>query len=172
MADELNTETMKDEDWDDLLEVYEPEVENAEKGMDDAITKLAKNQRKLAEKQQKMEAQAERERIVEEFYKDANDTEKELADVFLAGVTDPDKVKKMVDLAKSKAKALAGDSDEPAEDADEDEGDDDALSAPVQTSAMRPKDKRKELAEKARAGDVHASFTEFMDAPATAKLPQ
>jgi hypothetical protein len=172
MADEQTPTTLdSDLDWDDLLSPYEEEAEEAEDEKDSAVAKLAKNQRKLAEKQAKMEAQNAREKLVAEFYSTASDSEKELADVFLAGVADPAKVKQMIDLAKAKAKALNGGEPEQEEETEDEDGDDDALSAPVAPTAIAPRDKVRERAEKAARGDVHASFSEFMDAPSTVKPP-
>ena len=172
MAEETQTPQATDDwDWDDLLSEFEPEVEAAEKGADDAITKLTKNQRKIAERQAKMEAQAKREKLVSDFYAKASETEREFADVFLAGVTEPDKVSKMLELAPSKARAIAGEPEPAAAAADADDDDDedvgDALAAPV-SGRVEPKDPRRQLAERTKKGDMKAAFIEFMDAPKTA----
>lgn len=165
MGEEVTTpQNEEDLDWDDLLGDFEPEAEQEEKKLDGEIVKLAKNQRKIAERQARMEAQAERDKLVGDFYAHATDEAKQFADVFLAGVTEPDKVKKMLDLAQAKAKAVTPE----APDEEEDDGDvEKALSTPLESAGMAPKDPAKERAERTKNGDLHAAFIEFMDAPAT-----
>lgn len=168
MADEVE-KTEEDLDWEDLLQEYEPEAEEQERKVDDTIEKLTKNQRRLAERQARMEAQAEREKLVNDFYAKASEDAKAFADVLLAGVAEPDRVKKMLELAGAKALALA-----PAatEESSDDEDVEQAFSNPVESANAQPRDPAKERAERTRKGDVHAAFTEFMDLPATAGPPK
>ena len=123
--------------------------------------KLAKQQRKLAERQAKMEAQAARDKLIADFYAAAKDEEKELADVLLAGVTEPDKVQKLLDLAKAKASKLA-----PGDEEDEEKSVEEAFSAAPSVSPPEIIDKGKETAERTRKGDAGAAWLEFLAAPA------
>ena len=159
MADDI-TQT---DDWDidEMLKEFEPEVEEAEHKADDQVAKVAKSVRKLAERQAKNEEQARIDKAVAEFYEKASEAERELADVLLAGVSDEKKVKNMIDLAKAKAKAMSKSEEEVAEDAEEkDTGE--AFAAPPQPYHQPPSDPWEPVLERARAGDVHASFLEFM----------
>lgn len=168
MADEVE-KSEEDMNWDDLLAEYEPEAEEQENKMDEAVAKLTANQRKLAERQQRMEAQNEREKLINAFYEKANEDAKAFADVFLAGVVEPEKVKKMLELAQAKAHALA-----PAdtEDSSEEEDVEKAFSNPVESANAQPRDPAKERAERTRKGDIHAAFQEYMSFPATGGVPR
>lgn len=166
MADEPFDQTTDDDfDYSDL-EPYEEVAEEEEKKTDDLVVKLAKNQRKLAEKQAAFEAQAQREKMVADFYAKASDEAKEFADVLLAGVSEPDKVKKMLDLAEAKAAKIAGTATpEQAEQVEEDEVAK-AFSAPPPVGAPEVRDVGKETAERTRSGDPQAAWWEFLAAPA------
>lgn len=160
MADDFDTQT---EDWDldELLKEFEPEVEEAEKKADDQVAKVTKGMRKIAERQAKLEEQARVEKLTSEFYSGASEAERELADVLLAGVSDEARVKKMLDLAKAKAKAMTKEEEEAAE-AEEEKDTGEAFAAPPQPYHQPPSDPWEPVLERARAGDVHASFLEFM----------
>lgn len=160
MADEFDTNS---EDWDidELLQEFEPDVEEAEKEADNQVAKVTKGMRKLAERQAKMEEQARIEKLTSDFYAKANEDERQLADVLLAGVVDEKKVKTMLDLAKAKAQAMSAGSTE-EEEAQEEEDTSKAFAAPAAPSHVAPTDPWEPVLERARAGDVHASFLEFV----------
>lgn len=164
MAEHFDNETEEDFDYSDL-EPYEEVAEEEEKKTDDVYAKLSKQQRKLAEKQARMEAQLEREKLVADFYAKASDEAKEFADVLLAGVGDPEKVKKMLDLADAKAAKIAGKAS-PEQEAVADEAEvEAAFAAPVASSPPEVRDVGRETAEKTRAGDANAAWLEFLAAP-------
>lgn len=163
MADEEIFDQTDEDDFDlEDLTPYEDVAEEEEQKSDELVMKLAKQQRKLAERQAKMEAQATRDKLIADFYATAKDEEKELADVLLAGVTEPDKVQKLLDLAKAKASKLAPSSDEEEEEKSVEE----AFSAAPSVSPPEIIDKGKETAEKTRKGDPSAAWLEFLAAPA------
>jgi hypothetical protein len=153
-----------DFDYSDL-EPYEEVAEVEEKKTDDVYVKLSKQQRRLAEKQARMEAQLEREKLITDFYGKASDEAKEFADVLLAGVAEPEKVKKMLDLAEAKAAKVAGRAT-PEQEAEADEAEvEAAFAAPVASSPPEIRDVGKETADKTRQGDSKAAFWEFLAAP-------
>lgn len=155
-----------DDDFDyTALEPYEEVAEQEEKKADDLVVKLAKNQRKLAEKQAALEAQAEREKMVADFYAKATDEAKEFADVLLAGVAEPQKVKQMLDLAEAKAATITGEATPAQEEAAEEDDVEKAFSAPPPVSAPEVRDIGKETAERTRSGDAAAGWMEFLAAP-------
>jgi hypothetical protein len=173
MADaELDTLGTETDEWDidELLKEYEPEVEEAEKKADDSTAKLTKGMRKLAERQARMEEKQRVEKLTNEFYEKASDGEKELADVLLAGVSDEGRVKKMLDLAKAKAKAMSTDEQE-AEESAEEETTEKAFAPAVAPSHVTQKDPWEPVIEAARSGDPHASFLEFMADDDSLALP-
>ena len=151
--------TMEDEDWSDvdaLLADEEPVIEQAERERDDEVTKLKNVTRKLAEKQKARERQEQVDKLVSEFMATAPDEAKDIAEVLVAGVKDPAKVKQMLDLAVSKVT--------PSEKSESDESDDsdaDALAPPVGNAPPRVKNPMAELAERSRKGDQRAAFEEF-----------
>lgn len=168
MADEQVFDQTDEDDFDyEDLSPYDEVAEEEEKKSDDIVVRLAKQQRKLAEKQAKMEAQAEREKLITEFYSSADDAAKEFADVLLAGVSEPDKVKKMLDLAKAKAEKMRGDAQESVEESEE-KSVEDAFSAAPAVSPPEIMDKGKETAERTSKGDPQAAWWEFLAAPAKA----
>lgn len=155
MADELDTQTADDWDLDELLKEFEPEVDEAEKKADDQVAKVTKGMKKIAERQARMEEQARVERLTDEFYKSASDEEKELADVLLAGVADEARVKKMLDLAKAKAKAISAGDETAKEEAEEKAEEDDtekAFSPPANGVPPRPRDPEADLIERIGKG--------------------
>lgn len=155
-----------DFDYSDL-DPYDSVAENEEKKADDLVVKLAKQQRKLAEKQAKMEAQAEREKLVTEFYARASDEAKEFADVLLAGVGEPEKVKKMLDLAEAKAAKVSGTATaEQADTMDEAEVEA-AFSTAPPVAAPEVRDVGRETADATRKGDPKAGWLEFLAAPSS-----
>lgn len=162
MADEVDNTIQTDDEWDidELLKEFEPEVEEAEKKADDREAKNTKAIRKLAERQAKAEERERVEKLTGEFYAKASDEAKALADVLLAGVSDETKVKRMLDLADAKAKAMATDveAEEAAEEADTEK----SFAAPPQPYHQAPDDPWKPVIERVKAGDTHASFIEFM----------
>lgn len=170
MADGFDNDVeATDEDWniDDLLGGLDddPAVEQAEQKADEDKVKLAKGQRKLAEKITRMEEQARIDKALSDFYDKATDTEKELADVLLAGVSDEQRVKKMIDLAKAKAKAMS-----PEDEAEEEAKDtEQAFSAPPSSAPAEVEDEWAPIREATRKGDTHASFIEFFNAPGPGK---
>jgi hypothetical protein len=162
MADEEIFDQTDEDDFDyEDLTPYDDVAEEEEKKSDELVMKLAKQQRKLAERQAKMEAQAARDKLIADFYAAAKDEEKELADVLLAGVTEPDKVQKLLDLAKAKASKLA-----PGDEEDEEKSVEEAFSAAPSVSPPEIIDKGKETAERTRKGDAGAAWLEFLAAPA------
>lgn len=162
MADEEIFDQTDEDDFDlEDLTPYEDVAEEEEQKSDELVMKLAKQQRKLAERQAKMEAQSARDKLIADFYATAKDEEKELADVLLAGVSEPDKVKKMLDLAKAKVSKLA-----PSDEEDEEKSVEEAFSAAPSVSPPEIIDKGKETAEKTRKGDPSAAWLEFLAAPA------
>jgi hypothetical protein len=164
MAEQFDAEGEEDFDYTDL-EPYEEVAEEEEKKTDDVYAKLTKNQRKLAERQSRMEAQLEREKLVADFYGKASDEAKEFADVLLAGVAEPEKVKKMLDLAEAKAAKGAGTATPEQTDTAEEAEVEAAFAAPISSSPPEVRDVGKETAEKTRAGDASAAFLEFLAAP-------
>jgi len=157
-----------EDDWsiDELLADFDddPAAQEAESKADEDKLKLAKGQRKLAEKISRMEEKARIEKTLSEFYAAASDTEKEVADVLLAGVNDEARVKKMVDLAKAKAKAM-----EPEDEEAEAKATEDAFAAPPPSGPAQVEDEWAPIREAARKGDTHASFLEFFAAPGPGK---
>ena len=155
-----------DDDFDmSLIEPYDEEEEKQEKAKDDVVTKLTKQNRQLAERQAKMEAQLERDRLISDFYAKEDDDAKEFADVLLAGVADPQKVKKMLELAKSKAEKVKGDKPEETPE-EKDEGEVAAFAAPPLGNAPpEVRDVGKETSERTAKGDVQAAWWEFLAAP-------
>ncbi len=161
MADEEIFDQTDEDDFDlEDLTPYEDVAEEEEQKSDELVMKLAKQQRKLAERQAKMEAQAARDKLIADFYATAKDEEKELADVLLAGVSEPDKVKKMLDLAKAKVSKLA-----PSDEEEEEKSVEEAFSAAPSVSPPEIIDKGKETAERTRKGDASAAWLEFLAAP-------
>ena len=165
MAEEMFDQTDNDDfDYSDL-EPYEEVAEAEERKVDDEQAKRSKSQVKLAAKVEAMEKQIERDKLVSDFYAKANESEQEFADVLLAGVSDPQKVKKMLELAKAKAATLAGTaSTEEVEQSDEADVEA-AFSAPPPVGAPEVRDIGKETAEKTRSGDAKSAFMEFLAAP-------
>lgn len=164
MADQFDAETEEDFDYSDL-EPYEEVAEEEDKKTDDVYAKLTKNQRKLAERQARMEAQLEREKLVAEFYGKASDEAKEFADVLLAGVAEPEKVKKMLDLAEAKAAKVAGNATPAQEETAEEAEVEAAFAAPVAASPPEVRDIGRETAAATAKGDAKAAWLEFLAAP-------
>lgn len=156
--------TDDDFDYSDL-EPYEAEAEEHEEAKDDVIVKLTKNQRKLAERQARIEAQAKREKLLSDFYATASDTAKELADVLIAGVSDPDRVKKMLELAEAKAAQIESAASKESEDSAEEGEAEKAFAPPLAVSPPEVNDRGKETKEKTRRGDPAAAWLEFLAAP-------
>lgn len=158
-----------EEDWniDDLLGGLDddPVVDAAEQKADEDKVKLAKGQRKLAEKISRMEEQSRIDKTLSDFYDKATDTEKELADVLLAGVSDEQRVKKMIDLARAKAKAMSPETEEEEEAKDTEK----AFSAPPPSAPASVEDEWAPVREATRKGDTHAAFVEFFNAPGPGK---
>lgn len=166
MAEEFGTVETEDFDYSDL-EPYEEVAEVEEKKVDDDNVKQTKLVRKIAEKQAQMEAQLAREKMLSDFYAKASDEAKEFADVFVAGVSDPAKVKKMLELAEAKAAKIAGtattEQTETVDEADVEA----AFAAPLAAAPPEVRDVGKETAEKTRKGDPSAAWLEFLAAPAS-----
>lgn len=157
------------DDIDALLSSNEPDIEAAEKQADKDTIKLAKSMKKLGERQAKMEERGRVEKLTSEFYASASDEEKELADVLLAGVSDEAKTKKMLDLAKAKAKAM-GASEQEAEETTEEEATSEAFAAPTASSHQSPNDPEADAErfrrERQNAGDSRAALAGFLkDSP-------
>jgi len=167
MADEQVFDQTDEDDFDYAdLSPYDEVAEDEEKKSDDIVVRLAKQQRRLAEKQAKLEAQSERDKLVTEFYSTADDTAKEFADVLLAGVAEPDKVRKMLDLATAKAAKVAGAEPQESEEEEEEKNVEEAFSAAPSVAAPEIMDKGRETAERTRKGDPGAAWLEFLAAPA------
>lgn len=165
MAEE--TEGFEQTDYDDFdlsdLEPYEAEAEEQEARVDETIASLAKNQKKLAAKLAAREQQEQRDKLVGDFYAKASPEARELADVLIAGVSEPEKVKRLLELAEAKAANLTA---AKTEEAAEEENVEKAFSPPVPTSPPEVRDEGKETAERTRKGDPQAAWWEFLAAPA------
>jgi len=155
-----------DEEWnlDDLLpDDDDPVVEEAEHKLDDVIQKQSKAIRRVAERQAEAERKTEVERLTTEAYKDATETEKELFDIYVAGLSEPSKVKRAIDAAKAKAAKIDGkpepESDAESEDTTEAEA---AFAPPVGNAPPRVEDKGAQLTERTRKGDTRAALQEFI----------
>ena len=159
--EEKENAAVNEDDWsiEDLFPDEEVVVEEAEHELDKVIQNQSRAIRKIAERQARTERQSEIEKLTSEFYASADETERELADVLLPGLSEPDKVKKALDLAKAKAKALR-----PKEEDSEDAAATEAAAAftpPVGNAPPRVDDPMAKLAERTRKGDARAAFEEF-----------
>jgi hypothetical protein len=161
-----NDNPAPEEDWsiDDLDGLDEdPSVTSEEKKLDEVIANQGKVIRKVAEKVAQQERQAEIDKLTGDFYAAADETEKELAEVVLPGLDDPQKIKKAIDLVKAKAAKMRPQGEDEGSESSEDESDDEhALSPPVSSSPPRVKNPLADLAEKTRRGDNKAALQEFM----------
>lgn len=148
-----------------LMEPYDEEEEAQEKAKDEEVVKQTKAVRQLAERQARMEAQLERDKLISEFYAKANDEAKEYADVLLAGVADPKKVKKFLELAEAKAGKMTVKT--PEETAEEQEQSEVATFAapPLGNAPPEVRDVGQETAERTRKGEAQAAWWEFLAAP-------
>jgi len=152
------------DDWDidELLGDDDPVVEAEERKLDTEVQSLKKATRKIAEKQAEGERKAAVERLTSDFYSNASDTERELADVLLPGLSEPGKVKAALDLAKAKAAKLDG-GNKPVEESEE--SDDSAAAAfapPVQSGAPRVEDPDEKILDRIAHGDTKAALAYWL----------
>lgn len=164
MADEYD-DTNDDFDM-SQLEPYDEEEDAQERAKDEEVAKQTKTVHQLAERQARMEAQLERDKLINEFYAKASDEAKEYADVLLAGVADPKKVKKFLDLAEAKAaKTTDKTTEESAEEKEQSEVANFAA-PPLGNAPPEVRDVGKETKERTRKGEAQAAWWEFLAAPA------
>ena len=173
MAFDLDTDdtdvTLEDEDWSDvdaLLADEEPAIEQAERDHDDEVAKLKSVTRKLAEKQKARDRQEQVDKLVGDFMASAPAEAKDIAEVLVAGVKDPGKVKQMLDLALSKVQPAehSNEEDEASREAES------ALAPPIGNAPPRVSDPDKEMLERIAAGDSRAALAFWLKDSSMAHL--